>query len=104
MTQTSTEALATAYGMYGNRQDEFGYLSAESQAEIVEYCHAVANMMAEARKSIVVTVTAGGFEITQAMIDAEIVETAARRPMRALTPMTTTDPFYTGFHGVSHFA
>jgi hypothetical protein len=104
MTQTSTEALATTYGMYGNRQDEYGYLSADSQAEIVEYCHALANMMAEARKSIVVMVTAGGFKITQAMIDTEIVETAARRPVRTLAPMTTTDPFYTGFHGVSHFA
>jgi hypothetical protein len=69
------------YGMYGNRQNEFGYLCVESQIEIIEYCHALANLEATARELTVVTVTAGGFKITQAMIDAEIVATITARPV-----------------------
>lgn len=103
MTQTSTEA--TEYGMYGDRQDEFSYLGPEPQAEIIRYCHGIALMMHEARGMAVVVTTTDGFEITRAMLDAEIAQTrAAQRLTRTLAPMTTTDPFYTGFHGVGHFA
>lgn len=97
MTQTST------YSEYGTRQDEFGYLCSESQAEIISYCHGVALMMNAARSAAVVKVCVDGFEITQAMVDAEIAATAVPR-VPTLAPMTTTDPFYTGFYGIGHFA
>jgi hypothetical protein len=104
MTETqNTEALAATYGMYGNRQDEFGYLCAESQAEIIEYCHALANLENYARGLQVAVIMPSGTVITRAELDAEM--TAARAPRVAtLAPMTTTDPMYTGFYGVGHFA
>lgn len=37
------------YGEYGKRQDEFGYLGPVSQREIIEHCHAIANLMNEAK-------------------------------------------------------
>jgi hypothetical protein len=82
----------TEYGMYGNRQDDFGYLSQVSQAEIIEYCHAIANLMNEAKNMVreierakVVKVCADGFEITQGMIDDEIARTNAPRPASTYT-------------------
>ena len=45
MTQTST------YGEYGNRQNEFSYLCAESQAEIVEYCRNARDVWANAYRA-----------------------------------------------------
>jgi hypothetical protein len=82
-TQNTEAAATTTYGEYGNRQDEFGYLSPESQAEIISYCHAVALLMDEARGMQVVTVTASGLVITRAMLDAEIAATRAPRPAAA---------------------
>lgn len=51
----------------------------------------------------VVTVTASGLVITRAMLDAEMATARAPRPA-VLAPMTLTDPTYTGFYGVMHFA
>ncbi len=121
MTQTST------YGEYGNRQNEFSYLCAESQAEIVEYCHAVALMMNTARGILavgharrdrahaealemdsardaeVIVTMPSGVQITRGELAAEMA--AARAPRTAaIVPMAITDPMYTGFYGVSHFA
>jgi hypothetical protein len=77
---------ATLYGEYGNRQDEFGYLAPASQAEIIEHCHAIANLMncakdevREIERAEVVTVTEGGFEITRGMVEDEIARSSAMR-------------------------
>jgi hypothetical protein len=104
MTETqNTEALASTYGMYGNRQDEFGYLCAESQAEIIDYCHALANLENYARGLEIVVVMPSGMVITRAMLDTEMAAVRAPRPT-VIAPMTVTDPVYTGFYGVGHFA
>jgi hypothetical protein len=82
----------TEYGMYGNRQDTFGYLGEVSQHEVIEYCHAIGNLMNYAKDQVreierakVVTVCADGFEITQGMIDDEIARTYAPRPASVYT-------------------
>jgi hypothetical protein len=84
--------MITEYGMYGNRQDDFGYLAEVNQREIVEYCHAIGNLMNYAKDQVreierakVVTVCADGFQITQGMIDDEIARTYAPRPASVYT-------------------
>lgn len=37
------------FNMYGNRQDEYSYLTAESKADVVYYCHGLGLMMNGAR-------------------------------------------------------
>lgn len=36
---------SSAYGFYGSRQEEFSYLADTNQREIIEYCHAIGNLM-----------------------------------------------------------
>lgn len=89
------EMVASQYNMYGNRQDEFDALtkgSPELRQNIVDYCHAIADLMNYAKDQIreterakVVTVCADGFEITQGMIDDEIARTNAPRPTAVYT-------------------
>lgn len=84
------EMTASQFNMYGNRQDEFDSMVKYSpglREEIVDYCHAIANLMnyakdrvRETERAKVVTVCADGFEITQGMIDDEIARTSAPRP------------------------
>lgn len=88
MTETQNTEATITYGEYGNRQDEFGYLSPESQAEIISYCHAVALMMNEAHGTEVVMVTASGLVITRAMLGAEMAAARAPRPA-VLAPVPT---------------
>jgi hypothetical protein len=59
------EGEMTEYGMYGNRQDEFGYLAEASQAEIVEYCHTIASLMDYARSRTGETVLVDGKRIRE---------------------------------------
>src|SRR5687768_12294359 len=99
MTETQNiEALAATYGMYGNRQDEFGYLCAESQAEIIDYCHALANLENYARGLEVVMVMPSGTVITRAELDAEMAAVRAPRPT-TLAPLTTGMLFAAGLAG-----
>jgi len=73
MSNEMSEA-ASNFNFYGFRQDEFSWLPAYAQAEVVEYCHAIANMMNFARGLEVVQVCADGFKITRAMVEQEIRE------------------------------
>jgi hypothetical protein len=57
---------------YGTRQDEFGHLFPEWQAEVIEINHAEALMMNEARGMAVVMVTGSGLRITREMLDSEM--------------------------------
>lgn len=93
----------TAYSAYGYRQEEFGYLCDASQQQIIDHAYDVASMMNQAMDSQVVKVCADGYRITSGEMWAEIRATMAPRTV-TLVPMTTTDPMYTGFYGVGHFA
>lgn len=87
-----TMTLPTVYGEYGNHQMAFSYLSPESQAEIVTYCHGVALMMNEARGAApapqvgdtghdgteIVAIMPSG-PITRAELDAELARTESER-------------------------
>jgi len=97
MTQTSIAAemdATTAYSAYGYRQDEFGYLSETSQAQVIEHAHTVANLMNAGYDMAPHTVCADGHVITNGEVWAEIRATRAPR-VASVAPMTATDPMYT---------
>ena len=93
MNNEAGNAAIETYNMYGNRQDEFGYLPDWAQAEVVEYCHAMANLAEFARGMQVVTVTASGLRITRAMLDEEIRSTRIERPRTSVAyfPRSVTE-------------
>ena len=101
--QISEMDATTRYSAYGYRQEQFSYLCERSQREIIEHAHALANMMNEARDMRVVKICDDGYVITSGMVWAEIRQSRTSRAT-VLPPMTLTDPMYTGYHGVMHFA
>lgn len=80
----------SVYGEYGNRQDEFSFLSRASQIEIIEYCQVIATMMDAAWSAEVVQVCTDGYQITRGMVAEEIARTfqSAQRPAVLPPPMS----------------
>lgn len=72
----------TAYSAYGHRQDDFGYLSPESQAEIIEHAYAIASLMNYARDLEVVKEYTDGSTITVGDVWTEIRQTAGHAAQR----------------------
>lgn len=64
-------------GIYGNRQREFSYLGESIRAEVIEYNHAYALMMDEAKSMEVVTVTEAGTVITWGELRREVCRAIA---------------------------
>jgi hypothetical protein len=94
------------YGMYGNRQDQFELLATVNQTEIIEYCHAIANLMNAAKditreieRAEVVKVTSAGLKITRGMIEDEI---ACTRMPREVTFNTGPMPQVIGLNASSN--
>lgn len=91
---------ASNFNFYGFRQDEFSCLPAYAQAEVVEYCQAIANMMNYARGLEVIHVCADGFKITRAMVEQEIRET--RAPLARFANRVTFPPMVIGLNASSN--
>lgn len=90
--EMSTEARN--FNMYGFRQEEFSWLPAYAQTEVVEYCHAIALMMDYAKSLETVQVMSSGTVITRGMLDDELRATRAHQA----TPVTHSGRATYGAH------
>lgn len=88
------------YNMYGNRQQEFSYLPDWAQAEVVDYCHTIANLTETARGLEVVQIMPSGLRITRSMIDEEIRST--RRAQRTMQVIPVRDLWVIGLNASSN--